>query len=327
MRQRPGYTLLEVLLAMAMAILLLAAVYSAIGYQIRHAQAGRDLIDQATLARSLIDRISNDVLAAAALSDPGRYRTQQQKQSGSGSGGGAGGSGMSGAGGAGGAAAGGAGASGSGTGGAGGTSGGASGASGSASTPGVAVILPLGVMGDSSSLRLFIGRYPNEMWPANSNDQPPLMSDLRRISYWGGSGGLCRQEIKVVTSQDALNMSIPTDDNGQNLLAPEVHSLEFSYFDGTNWNDTWDSTMLGPDNVTPVGSPRAISIKIGVPAPGEKGKDPKLKYYRQVVVISTANGPTYLANGQVNQGGLTTTGQSATTGSTTGMGSATPSGN
>jgi hypothetical protein len=326
MKQRPAYTLLEVILAMAMAVLLLAAVYSSISYQVRHAQAGRDLIDQTTLARSIIDRMASDIAAVASLSDPGRYRNQQQQQSS----GGAGGSGMAGAG-AGGAAAGGSGAggaaAGTGTGATGGASGGASGASGSTQAPGVTVALPMGVMGNSSELHLFVGRYPTESWPANTNDQAPLTSDLRRIRYWldEGKGGLCRQEIKVVTSADALNFSAPTDDNGQYVMAPEVHSLEFSYYDGTNWNDTWDSTMAGPDNVTPIGSPRAISIRIGLPAPGEKGNDPKLKYHRQVVVIRTANGPTYVSSGQVNQGGLTATGPSTATNS--GLGSATPSGN
>jgi hypothetical protein len=321
MRQRPAYTLLEVLLAMAIAVLLLAAVYSAIGFQVRHAQAGRDLIDQATLARSLIDRISSDVTAAASLCDPARYRKQQQKQqSASSSGAGGSGAGGSGAGGAGAGAAGGGGAAG----GAGGPSGGAGANSGNTSgnsTTTTAVILPMGVMGDSSSLRLFIGRYPTEVWPANPNDTPPLTSDLHRISYWhSGDHGLCRQDIKVVTSADAQNMSIPTDDTGHHVLAPEVKSLEFSYYDGTNWNDTWDSTMLGPDGVTPVGSPRAVSIKIGVPQPGQKSE--KLKYYRQVVVISSANGPTYLSGGQVNQGGLTTTGPSIL--NSNGPGSSTP---
>jgi hypothetical protein len=184
-------------------------------------------------------------------------------------------------------------------------------------------------MGNSSELYLFVGKYPGDMWPANPNDQPPAGSDLRRITYWlssGADGGLCRQEIKVVTSADAQNISVPADNPDQYLIAPEVHSLEFSYFDGTNWQDTWDSTMLGPDNVTPVGSPRAIAITIGVPAPGQKGDQPKLKSHRQVVVIAGANGTTYLSNGQANQGGLTTTGPSPTSSTTTGPGSATPSG-
>ncbi len=325
MKQRPGFTLLEVLLAMAMGILLLAAVYSAIGYQIRQAQAGRDLIDQATLARAILARISRDVTAAASLSDPARYRLQQQKQQ-SASGSGMGGSGMGGSG-AGGSAMGAASTPGaSGTGGASATGNSASGSGSSGSTSTVPpVIVPTGVVGDSSSLHVFVGRYPTEVWPANPSDQPPLTSDLRRVSYWHASdsnGGLCRKEFPVVTSQDALNLSIPTDEPAQYVMAPEVRSLEIGYFDGTNWNDTWDSTMLGPDNVTPVGSPRAISIKIGIPLPNQKNGE-KLKYYKQIIAISDANGITVLSSGQVNQGGLTTTGPSIMN-STTGPGSATP---
>jgi hypothetical protein len=180
----------------------------------------------------------------------------------------------------------------------------------------------MGVMGNSSELHLFVGKYPSDVWNSTT-DQPPATSDLRRITYWQ-SNGLCRQEIKVVTSADAQNISVPSDNTEQYLLAPEVHSLEFSYYDGTNWQDTWDSTMLGPDSTTPVGSPRAIAITIGVPLPGQKGDQPKLKYHRQVVVITGANGTTYTSNGQVNQGGLTMTGPSPTSSTTTGPGSATP---
>src|SRR5207302_743085 len=113
-------------------------LYSAIGYQLRQAQAGRDLLERATVARSVLGRLHEDVMATASLSDPARFRRQQQQSSASGSGGA------------------------SGAGSAAGASGGAGSGSGSGSTvpAGVAVTLPLGVMGDSSSLHLFISKVP-----------------------------------------------------------------------------------------------------------------------------------------------------------------------
>ena len=48
---RPGYTLLEVLLASAIGVLLMGALYVAMDVQLRHAQAGRELIEQGTLVR------------------------------------------------------------------------------------------------------------------------------------------------------------------------------------------------------------------------------------------------------------------------------------
>jgi prepilin-type N-terminal cleavage/methylation domain-containing protein len=322
MKHRPGYTLLEVLIAMAISLLLLAALYAAVGYQVRQAQAGRDLLDRATVARAILGRIRDDILAATSLGDPARFRLQQQQQSspsgsGSGSGSGAGASGA---------------ASGSAASGAGASASGSGSGSGSSSTspPGVVVNLPLGVMGDSSSLHLFISKLPSEVWPTTNGDLPPPTSDLRRISYWissDGKPGLCRNEIKVITSQDALNIALPTGEPAQYMLSPEVHSIEFTYYDGTTWQESWDSTMLGPDNITPVGSPRAVAIKVGVRISEEKNKDGEheLKYYRHVVALASANGTTVLANGQVTQNGLSTTGQGTATSSTPTTGTTTGS--
>src|SRR4051794_3207715 len=83
MRQRrSAYTLLEVILSLAIAVMVLAAVYSVIGYQLQHAQAGREAIERATLARAIFNRMGRDVTAAIAQNDPGRFR---RSTSGSGS--------------------------------------------------------------------------------------------------------------------------------------------------------------------------------------------------------------------------------------------------
>jgi len=47
-----------------------------------------------------------------------------------------------------------------------------------------------------------------------------------------------------------------------------VKTLTFSYFDGTDWQDSWDGTQLGSDGMTPVGAPLAIAITIGIAPPG-----------------------------------------------------------
>ena len=124
-----------------------------------------------------------------------------------------------------------------------------------------------------------------------------MTSDLRRISYWMGGdndkSGLCRREVRLITSDDA-SADLPTGDVDQYLYAGEVKSVEFGYFDGTAWQVEWNSLTLGPDQATPQGSPRAISIKIGFLPLGatkaSEGNEPKLKYYRHVIQIPTANG-------------------------------------
>src|SRR5713101_3918220 len=58
---RKGFTLLEVLLAAAIGVLLMAALYVAMQVQLDHAQAGRDAVEQSLLVRALLRRMSNDI--------------------------------------------------------------------------------------------------------------------------------------------------------------------------------------------------------------------------------------------------------------------------
>src|SRR5206468_3360640 len=97
---RPGFTLLEVILALAIAVLLLGGLYAAINVQMRHAQGGRDLVEQNTLARSVLNKMAGDVSATVGLGDAARFRLAQASSSGSASGGTGTGTGSTGASGA-----------------------------------------------------------------------------------------------------------------------------------------------------------------------------------------------------------------------------------
>src|SRR5262245_39318806 len=83
-RARAGYTLLEVILALVIAVMLFSALYVIVQYQLNHAQAGREVIEQATLARSVLNKMGNDIQASMNLCDAARFR---RSQSGSGQGG------------------------------------------------------------------------------------------------------------------------------------------------------------------------------------------------------------------------------------------------
>jgi hypothetical protein len=316
--------LLEVLLASAIAVLVLGALYVAVDVQVGHAQAGREVVEQAALSRTLTKRMSTDINSAIALSDPARWRMANQK---GGSGGGM--SGASGAGAAGAAPA---------TAPTSDPSASATGAptSGTSSFNGTTTSLapnantvgiPLGIQGDASQLNIYISRTPREallnpnrpnatpagndggnpgqgngasnlpMNTSTTNGVPiPIVGDIRRITYWlvggdGSSQGLARMEVKLPTSDDAANLLPPNIDNESSyIIAEEVRSLTFQYYDGTQWNDTWDSNTLGADGITPVGSPVAVAVSIGL-ARGQ-GPNAPVKVYRQVIAISTANGTT-----------------------------------
>src|SRR2546425_10372295 len=60
-RNRRAFTLLEVLLAAAIGVLLMAALYVAMEVQLDHARAGRDAVEQSLLVRALLRRMSNDI--------------------------------------------------------------------------------------------------------------------------------------------------------------------------------------------------------------------------------------------------------------------------
>jgi prepilin-type N-terminal cleavage/methylation domain-containing protein len=284
--RRSGFTLLEVILAATIAVLLLGGLYVAVDMQLRYAQVTRDRVEHSTVVRSVMNRIENDVSLVVGLSDPARYRRTPSTGGGSGNGTGGGNNNTNG--------------TGTGT----GTGTGASSDSSGGTTSGIgdAVTLPLGVMGDSETLHLFVSRFPREAYANADSLNATGVSDLRRISYWvvGGSGtplGLARQEVLAATSDDALNNLPPGIENeNQYVLAEEVRAIRFSYFDGSDWQDSWDSTALGADGVTPVGSPRAIGVEIDVVEAGADVADPNapVRTHRHVIAVSTANGATFL---------------------------------
>ena len=69
------------------------------------------------------------------------------------------------------------------------------------------------------------------------------------------------------------------------ILAPEVASVAFRYFDGTTWNSTWDSAYVQK-------LPLAVEVTIGVRMTNEAGTAGRLAsagdhVYRHVIPITT----------------------------------------
>jgi prepilin-type N-terminal cleavage/methylation domain-containing protein len=274
--RRAGFTLLEVLLAAAIGVILMGALYVAMSVQLRHAQAGRDIVEQSTLARAILSRMASDING-----NLGPYAPPPQSGGQSGAQSSAGTTSSS-------------------------TSS-ASFASASSSVSGTAQI-NLGVQGSASQLTLSVSRVSRELSApqgVSSDGITPIgFSDLRLVTYWmagaSGSGqGLARLEYKPVTSDQALN-SLPPNvpDEASCVIAEEVQGAQFSYFDGNAWQDNWDGTTLGPDGVTPIGPPVAVAIVLQIASPTE----PKPKTYRHVVAIPTANNLAQLNAGGTQQG-------------------------
>jgi prepilin-type N-terminal cleavage/methylation domain-containing protein len=287
--RRSGFTLLEVLLASAIGVILLGALYVAMDLQLRHADAGREVVESTTVARALLDRMGNDV--ALSLGPVASRTTSTSRQTGA-------------------AAAQTTNASTTTT-----TSTGTTTTSSSAATStsgnttssssstASSAIFNLGLQGDNGQLTIYVSRWPREAIisadPNNLNPTPS--SDLRRITWWLTDQGLARQEILMATSDDALNVPAPDLNDGYSkLVAHEVKELTFRYYDPTSqtWQDTWDGTQPGSDGVTPMGPPAAVEITLSLAMPNPDGNgDLPTKQYRHVVLLHAANGLSAQATG------------------------------
>jgi prepilin-type N-terminal cleavage/methylation domain-containing protein len=281
--RRRGYTLLEILIASAIGVMLLGALYVALDVQLGLTRSGREAVNTSAVARGLLDRISSDVsLSLGPI--PVQTSTSNSSAGGTQSGAGATASATSA------------------TGGSAGSTAAATPTTTTSSTP----PFNLGVQGDDTHLTLYLSRWPREvvLSPSdpnynNQNGNLPIESDLRRVTWWLADGGLARQEILIATSDDALNSSEPDLSVGNSsIVAPEVTAITFQYFDGNQWQTSWDGTQAGSDGVTPIGPPIAISVDMTLVLPSSEPDGVKqTKTYHHVISLDTANGATQQSPG------------------------------
>ena len=288
---RRGFTLLEVLLASTLAIILMAALYVALDVQLRLAEAGRESIEEATLTRAIIMRIEGDLATGIGPVAPPIDNSYKNSAKGSGSGSGASGGGA----GASGAAA---GASASGTSGTGSASGSGTGSDTGAVTEATTTdIIPFtaGVIGTTDQLTIYAARVAGVGKNVDDSGEGPNPADARRVTYWMTDKGLARQELPWLTSQQVQNSSDPVIEDGKDqkdyVIAEEVTQLQFEYWDGGTWQDTWDGRMTNADGVTLLGPPMAIRVHFWLKLPGENPGQTVEKEFRHTIAIRAAPGP------------------------------------
>jgi hypothetical protein len=281
--QRSAFTLLEMVLALALTLVLLLALYFTLNTYLTSASIGRDTVAEGEIARSVMNRIAADINAQMGAFDPrplaGYSPTGPTTTPGSAT-----------------------------------TSGWANTLNSNTnlnSTTGLApVIFNVGLQGTNNYFILTSYRVQPSPTGAPTNVPDPIVtSDLRRVSYWlinnGGAepAGLARQEVKQATSTDII--VLPTDLSDQNnyLIAKEVKSVTFQYTpDGQNYLDTWDGTYNGGgtsgagEDGTPPGPPLAIRVRIAIrrtpsvgdPPPSDGSQDLQ---FEQIIAIPGANNP------------------------------------
>ena len=247
-RRRRGFTLLEVLLSLVLSVLVLAIVATAVDLHMRLLTSSRTDIEQSQLARAVLRQMADDLHGAVAYvpqstsgvlttsltaglqnaitlesQQGGTPPTQATSPSGS-------------------------------------------------STASLSTSSTPGLYGDNQSLQFDFTRLTKAtVSNANSADTNSVnpTSDLRTVTYTlagnnlgsasGGNGqGLVRYEMDRAAAANAQTSGQYSQDlANQQPIAPEVTDLEFSYYDGTEWNDQWDTSQQGA-------LPMAVQIVISI---------------------------------------------------------------
>jgi prepilin-type N-terminal cleavage/methylation domain-containing protein len=230
-RSRQGFTLVEVIAAIAISTVLIAAVYVTLGLMLNSVRAGKEAIASLQIVRGTAVRLKADIRQSLGL-----LVTAPAVQSAL---------------------------SGAGSGGAGGTGTGTGGAASSSSDP-QPYQFNLGLQGDDTQMTIYASRLPSYN-QADADTPNTILSDLRTITYSANGGGLVRQEVINV-----LSTSDPTSDPATTteVLAPEVTEVHFQYFDpiANAWQTQWDGTTNGPPAAVEVTLTIQMPDQPGVPS-------------------------------------------------------------
>jgi prepilin-type N-terminal cleavage/methylation domain-containing protein len=108
-------------------------------------------------------------------------------------------------------------------------------------------------------------------------EQQKIPASERRSSVYQTAVGLARLEgDRMAIDHADLEMDIDALAAESRVIAPEVVSLQFRYFNGLDWEDSWDSTSMDA-------LPLAIEVTIGFQEPPDK--DDKLADLTGIVRI------------------------------------------
>ncbi len=247
---RFGFTLIEMLIALSLSLVLISAIYSAVSMHWKYEQVGRERIDRAQVSLAVLRLLTEDI--GSVMFTPPSNVSQEEEET-------------------------------------------AEATTPSATSPSTSTTTTtpeetasttdstqasLGIVGTADQLQLDISQPAREDFvPDESNEQTgtslPATSDSVRVT-WGmitpttalpdDSGrrsltvnpALARQLADrlrgVVEVEEDANNTVALSD--ASILAREVVSLQFRYYDGYSWVTEWDSVVKER-------LPRAIEITIG----------------------------------------------------------------
>jgi type II secretory pathway component PulJ len=264
---RGGFTLMELLLATAIAVFLLFAVFTAMQMILEQMSLGRSRIEQSKTGRAIFAKMAEDIGPSLAPTLPTSTSNSSNSMNNSNSNNSSNSSSNS--------------------------SSSSSTTSSTVTATGQQLLFQIGVQGDNSTCTVFQSRMSRAVVnpPDNgSNGQTPYAADVWRVSYFMTDGGLGRQEIRMATSDDVDNPPdgtiVNTDSTVTKILASEVKSVTFQYYDGSEWQDSWDGSQPGNDGVTPMGPPMAVQVTLEITVPGSD----QTKTIQDVIAFPAAPG-------------------------------------
>lgn len=292
---RHGFTLIELLLSVAVCMVLLGGLYFAVDIQVRSTRTGREVVDEAMVARAVLDLIARDIESTITLNHPFKFRkgsatfgsnTSSSSETNGATGDTAGASADTGSGAT--------------------ASSGGTGSSGSADSSATdsqeslsgSVYLPPGVVGFPDALNLYC-RKTSVIDAKESLGGPVGQGDLRRICYYMARVGtpeeaLVRYEVLQPLTPQGLDIGLMPQDDLAPVVAEEVRAVRFFFHAGPGgtWVEQWDSRSMDYDDLTPQGPPRAVRVEIDIEMPPRPGFDPVMRTYSRVVVIPVGNVPS-----------------------------------
>ncbi len=122
-----------------------------------------------------------------------------------------------------------------------------------------------------------------------SDDEP--WADVQEVNYQlmeptNNVGAYGKDLVRSVTRNLLATTSQMAD---AQRLASNIESLEFAYFDGTQWQDTWDTSVGG------VGLPTAVRVRVQ-PASSEGPTLRSMQPLEMIVVLSYAGVTNQIQN-------------------------------
>lgn len=239
MRSRRGFTLIEVMLALGLSAMVLGLLSMAIHVQLRATELGRKGVEEAQLARTILHRIAQDLRGMIRYEPVDMTKLVNTASSSSttttGGVGGAGGAGTAGS-----------------------TS--STNSSSESESDSSSTLIPI-LVGTLTRLEVDVSLVPGteqfqqlsaSVDGSGTTDRP---SDARTVAYFmanestgivdlnaGGRNGLVRRDLdRSVTRWASEQGQLDQFEQDLEPLAPEVTAIEFRYYDGSEWQESWDS--------------------------------------------------------------------------------------